>query len=93
MLRASGQAMLPVAANGSGAFAPGSHARISPSITVPIFAGGANVANLQATQLTRDTAVAQYEKAIQTAFREVADALVARGTLDEQLVGGARGQW
>jgi len=52
---------------------------------VPIFAGGANVASLQATKLARDTAVAQYEKAIQTAFREVADALIARGTLDEQL--------
>jgi outer membrane protein, multidrug efflux system len=38
------------------------------------------------SKLTRDTAVAQYEKAIQTAFREVADALVARGTLDDQLV-------
>ena len=57
----------------------------SPQISLPIFAGGANVANLQATKLARDTAIAQYEKAIQTAFREVADALVARGTLDEQL--------
>jgi multidrug efflux system outer membrane protein len=57
----------------------------SPQISVPIFAGGANVANLQATKLARDTAVAQYEKAIQSAFREVADALVARSTLDEQL--------
>ena len=57
----------------------------SPQISLPIFAGGANLANLQATRLARDTAVAQYEKAIQTAFQEVADALVARGTLDEQL--------
>ena len=57
----------------------------SPQISVPIFAGGANVANLQATKLARDTAVAQYEKAIQTAFQEVADALIARSTLDEQL--------
>jgi multidrug efflux system outer membrane protein len=57
----------------------------SPQISVPIFAGGANVANLQATKLARDTAVAQYEKAIQTAFREVADALAARSTLDDQL--------
>jgi multidrug efflux system outer membrane protein len=70
----------------SGLFKGGSHAwTFSPQISVPIFAGGANVANLQATKLARDTAVAQYEKAIQTAFREVADALVARGTLDEQL--------
>jgi multidrug efflux system outer membrane protein len=43
------------------------------------------MANLQATKLARDTAVAQYELAIQTAFREVADALAARGTLDKQL--------
>jgi len=70
----------------SGLFKGGSRAwTFSPDISVPIFAGGANVANLQATKIARDTAVAQYEKAIQTAFREVADALVARGTLDEQL--------
>jgi multidrug efflux system outer membrane protein len=70
----------------SGLFKGGSRAwSFSPDISVPIFAGGANVANLQATKLARDTAVAQYEKSIQTAFREVADALVARGTLDEQL--------
>jgi multidrug efflux system outer membrane protein len=70
----------------SGLFKRGSRVwTFSPDISLPIFAGGANVANLQATQLARDTAVAQYEKAIQTAFREVADALVARGTLDEQL--------
>ena len=70
----------------SGLFKGGSRAwTFSPQISVPIFAGGANVASLQATKFARDTAVAQYEKAIQTAFREVADALVARGTLDEQL--------
>jgi multidrug efflux system outer membrane protein len=70
----------------SGLFKGGSRAwTFSPDISVPIFAGGANLANLQATKLARDTAVAQYEKAIQTAFREVADALVARGTLDDQL--------
>ncbi|MDB6045434.1 MAG: multidrug transporter [Gammaproteobacteria bacterium] len=70
----------------SGLFKSGSQAwTFSPQISVPIFAGGANVANLQATKLARDTAVAQYEKAIQTAFREVADGLAARGTLDDQL--------
>ena len=57
-----------------------------PQISVPIFAAGANVANLRATKLARDMAVAQYEKAIQTAFREVADALAARKALDDQLV-------
>jgi multidrug efflux system outer membrane protein len=70
----------------SGLFKSGSSAwTFSPQISIPIFAGGANVANLQATKIARDTAVAQYEKAIQTAFREVADALIARGTLDDQL--------
>jgi len=70
----------------SGLFKPNSQAwTFSPQISVPIFAGGANVANLQATKVARDTAVAQYEKAIQTAFREVADGLAARGALDEQL--------
>jgi outer membrane protein, multidrug efflux system len=70
----------------SGLFKAGSRAwTFSPQVSLPIFAGGANIANLQATKLARETAVAQYEKAIQTAFREVADALVARGTLDEQL--------
>jgi len=70
----------------SGLFKSGSRAwTFSPTVSVPIFAGGANVANLQGSKLARDTAVAQYEKSIQTAFREVSDALVARGTLDEQL--------
>lgn len=43
------------------------------------------MANLKAAKLARHTAVAQYEKAIQIAFREVADALAGRGYLDEQL--------
>src|SRR6202041_2632652 len=69
-----------------GLFKGGSRAwAFSPDVSIPIFAGGANVANLQATKLARDTAVAQYEKAIQTAFQKVSDALVARSTLDEQL--------
>jgi multidrug efflux system outer membrane protein len=70
----------------SGLFKQDSQAwTVSPQISIPIFAGGANVANLRVAKIARDTAVAQYEKAIQTAFREVADALAARGTLDEQL--------
>jgi multidrug efflux system outer membrane protein len=70
----------------SGLFKGGSHAwAFSPQISVPLFAGGANTANLQATKIARETAVAQYEKTIQIAFREVADALIARGTLDDQL--------
>ena len=70
----------------SGLFKSGSRAwTFAPQFSVPIFAGGANVANLEATKIARETAVAQYERAIQTAFREVADALAARGALEEQL--------
>jgi outer membrane protein, multidrug efflux system len=70
----------------SGLFKHGSLAwTFFPQISVPIFSGGANDANLEAAKVARATAVAQYEKAIQIAFREVADALAARGSLDEQL--------
>jgi len=57
----------------------------APQITVPIFDGGRNRANLNSARISRDIGAAQYEKAIQTAFREVADALAQRGTLDQQL--------
>jgi multidrug efflux system outer membrane protein len=57
----------------------------APSITLPIFDTGRNLANLDATKVRRDIAVAQYEKAVQTAFREVADALAGRATLGEQV--------
>ncbi len=57
----------------------------APQITVPIFNAGSNRANLETAEVDRDIAVAQYEKAIQTAFREVADALAQRGTIDDQL--------
>ncbi|AGH98925.1 RND efflux system, outer membrane lipoprotein CmeC [Micavibrio aeruginosavorus EPB] len=56
-----------------------------PQITVPIFSGGRNVANLDNATATQKIAVAQYDKAIQTAFREVSDELAARGTYTEQL--------
>lgn len=51
----------------------------------PIFSGGAAQANVRLTQAQRDAAVAGYERAIQTAFREVSDALARRGTITEQL--------
>ncbi|HML79940.1 AdeC/AdeK/OprM family multidrug efflux complex outer membrane factor [Geobacter sulfurreducens] len=57
----------------------------APRITVPIFTAGANQANLKVAEVDRDIAVARYEKAIQTAFREVADALAQRGTIGDQL--------
>jgi multidrug efflux system outer membrane protein len=52
---------------------------------LPVFRGGANQAALAQAQAQRDLAVAQYQKAIQTAFREVADALARRGTIRDQL--------
>ncbi|MGZ3274717.1 MAG: efflux transporter outer membrane subunit [Caulobacteraceae bacterium] len=56
-----------------------------PSVSVPIFAGGRNAGNVRSAKAQRDAAVAQYEKAIQTAFRDVADALARQGTISEQL--------
>jgi outer membrane protein, multidrug efflux system len=56
-----------------------------PSIGLPIFDTGARRANLRVAEVTREIALANYEKAIQIAFREVADALAARSTLNEQL--------
>src|SRR3546814_6890721 len=50
-----------------------------PQITVPIFSGGRLTAQLEVSKVDRDIAVAQYEQAIQTAFRAVADALAKRG--------------
>jgi len=60
-----------------------------PQLTLPIFAGGRNQANLDLARTSRDIAVAQYEKAIQSAFREVSDALAQRGTLDERVASQA----
>jgi multidrug efflux system outer membrane protein len=59
--------------------------RVAPQISIPIFQGGANRANLKVAEVDRDIAVARYEKAIQTAFREVADALALRGTINDQV--------
>jgi multidrug efflux system outer membrane protein len=53
--------------------------------TYTIFQAGAGRANVRFTEAQRDAAVAAYQKAIQTAFREVADALARRGTMDAQL--------
>ena len=51
----------------------------------PIFDAGRNQANLDVAKVNKDIAIAQYEKAIQTAFREVSDSLAGRATLGEQL--------
>lgn len=57
----------------------------SPQISIPIFDGGLNQANLEVAEADQKIAVAKYEKTIQTAFREVADALAQRGTVDDQM--------
>ena len=56
-----------------------------PQIRIPIFEAGRLKANLDVAEVQRDINVAQYEKAIQSAFREVADALAERATLAERL--------
>ncbi|HPX60560.1 MAG TPA: AdeC/AdeK/OprM family multidrug efflux complex outer membrane factor [Deltaproteobacteria bacterium] len=67
-------------------FAPGSAAWLfAPQISVPIFDTGRNIAGLKVSEVERDIALAQYEKAIQNAFREVSDALTQKGTLVEQI--------
>jgi multidrug efflux system outer membrane protein len=55
------------------------------SIVQPLFEGGANLGNLARAHGERDLAVATYQKAIQSAFRDVADALARRGTIKDQL--------
>ena len=56
-----------------------------PNITLPIFTGGANIANLRAAKANQKKAIADYELAIQTAFQEVADALATEGTVSQEL--------
>jgi multidrug efflux system outer membrane protein len=65
--------------DGSGAWS------FTPQITLPIFAAGRNRATLDVAKIQNKIEIANYEKSIQTAFREVSDSLVARTTLDEQL--------
>ncbi|HTT04670.1 MAG TPA: efflux transporter outer membrane subunit [Steroidobacteraceae bacterium] len=57
-----------------------------PSISLPIFAGGANVANLDLARVEKNVAIAQYQETIQTAFRDVSNALAARGTFEQQIL-------
>jgi multidrug efflux system outer membrane protein len=57
----------------------------SPQVTVPIFTGGQNRADLDSAKVSARIEVANYEKAIQTAFREVADALVANSSYAAQI--------
>ncbi|HEJ1057356.1 TPA: efflux transporter outer membrane subunit [Pseudomonas putida] len=70
----------------SGLFKGGSGAwSFAPSINLPIFNAGSNRASLDAAKVNSEIEVATYEKTIQTAFSEVADALSVRGHINERL--------
>uniref|UniRef100_UPI0039F04122 efflux transporter outer membrane subunit n=1 Tax=Bordetella sputigena TaxID=1416810 RepID=UPI0039F04122 len=69
-----------------GLFKSGSKAwSFTPTVSLPLFDGGRLRANLNLAEIRTDVAVANYEKTIQTAFREVADALSDRRWLAEQV--------
>jgi len=70
----------------SGLFEKGSGRwSFAPSITLPIFAAGRNKAQLDVAWIEQRIEVANYQKAIQTAFREVADALAVRRLIDDEV--------
>lgn len=62
------------------------------AINYPIFQAGAGRANVRLTEAQREAALANYQKALQTAFREVADALARRGTINEEVAANQRKQ-
>jgi len=70
----------------SGLFSGGSFGwNASADANYPIFRAGAGVGNVRLNEAERDAAVANYQKAIQTAFREVSDALARQGTAGDEL--------
>jgi len=62
----------------------------SPALSLPLFDAGSNQASLDSARAERDIAVASYEKAIQSAFKEVADALAVRATVSDRQSAQAR---
>jgi outer membrane protein, multidrug efflux system len=64
--------------------------RVGPSASYPIFRAGAGRAGVDLSTARRDAALAAYERAIQTGFRDVADALARQGTIDAQLAATRR---
>ncbi|WHS58276.1 efflux transporter outer membrane subunit [Pseudomonas sp. G2-4] len=70
----------------SGLFKSGSGAwSFAPSVSLPIFDGGSNRATLDAAKTEREIQVQTYQQTLQSAFREVADALAVRSTLDRRI--------
>ncbi|PLP96694.1 AdeC/AdeK/OprM family multidrug efflux complex outer membrane factor [Cupriavidus pauculus] len=75
----------------SGLFAAGSGTWLfSPQITLPIFTAGSLRASLDYAKIQKDINVATYERTVQSAFREVADGLAARGTFTDQVAAQVR---
>ncbi|HEX4047373.1 MAG TPA: efflux transporter outer membrane subunit [Elusimicrobiota bacterium] len=74
----------------SGLFQAGTQVwTFNPSINLPIFTAATNWASLKLAHVDKRIAIARYEKSIQTAFREVADALAGVRTFDEQVAAQA----
>lgn len=83
-----------IALTGAGGFLSGALSQLfsfrartwefAPQTSLPIFDAGTRKTNYKIAQVDRDSAVAEYEKAIQTAFREVSDSLSQRSRLLEQ---------
>ncbi|WP_194207181.1 efflux transporter outer membrane subunit [Superficieibacter sp. 1612_C1] len=57
----------------------------APSVSLPLFTGGSNLAQLRYAEAEKKGLIATYEKSVQSAFKDVADALARRETLDEEL--------
>lgn len=76
-----------------GLFDPGHQVwRFAPQLSQPLFQGGRLRAELRLAEVRKSEAVAQYERAIQNSFREVADALAGTATFDRQIVAQQRAQ-
>ncbi|MBN9412955.1 MAG: efflux transporter outer membrane subunit [Candidatus Paracaedimonas acanthamoebae] len=72
-------------------FRPGRNTwNFAPSLTMPIFDWGTNIDNLDLATIRKEMSIVDYEKSIQSAFREVSDALAARTSLEQQLRAQAR---
>ncbi len=84
MLGLASTALTDLLSGGAFAFSAGADA------TYAIFNGGAGKANVRLSEAQRQAALATYEKAIQTAFREVADALARRGTINDEIAARQR---
>jgi len=66
--------------------------QVGANAAYTVFQAGAGHANVRLTEAQRNAALATYQRAVQTAFREVADALARRSTMDDQLAAAQRQQ-